>query len=287
VNFSGVVVPMITPFTPAGGLDEPAVGRIVESLVGQRVQGIFPLGTTGESASIAAADKLRLVELTASRLNRRAMVYAGISGNCFAESVAAAAAYAQAGVDAVVAHVPSYYPLTDGEAEAYFLRLADAVERPLVLYNIPATTHQSIALDVVDRLRQHPNIVAIKDSSGDRERLTALLQRTGGRSGFPVLLGSSATFTHGLKQGAVGLVPSGGHLTGEKYVAMVDAARANRWDDVERLQQETDGVCARYLKGRSLGQGLAALKAIMEERGLCGRTMLPPLRDHVGGVDDQ
>jgi len=80
----------------------------------------------------------------------------------------------------------------------------------------------------------------------------------------------------------VGLVPSGAHLVGDKYVAMLDAALAERWDEVQRLQHETDATCARYLKGRSLGQGLAALKAIMEQRGLCGRTMLPPLRDHVG-----
>ena len=57
-----------------------------------------------------------------------------------------------------------------------------------------------------------------------------------------------------------------------------------RWDDVERLQQETDATCAQYLKGKTLGQGLAVLKALLEQRGLCGRTMLPPLRDHIGDV---
>jgi 4-hydroxy-tetrahydrodipicolinate synthase len=194
----------------------------------------------------------------------------------------AAAAYKALGVAAVVAHMPSYYPLSDAEIESYFLQLADRVPLPLVLYNIPVTTHHSIALDSVDKLRQHANIVAIKDSSGDRERLTELLRRTGGRGGFPVLLGNSSGFTHGLKHGAIGLVPSGAHLIGDQYVAMLDAATSDRWEEVERLQRETDGECARYLKGRSLGQGLAALKAIMEQRGLCGRTMLPPLRDHVG-----
>src|SRR5215217_195010 len=117
---------MITPFTPAGAIDEPAVARIVESLVGQRVSGIFPLGTTGESASIATADKRRLVELVVKHTAGRATVYAGISGNCFRESVEAAAAYGQLGVAAVVAHMPSYYPITDAETEAYFVRLADA-----------------------------------------------------------------------------------------------------------------------------------------------------------------
>jgi 4-hydroxy-tetrahydrodipicolinate synthase len=282
--YRGVVVPMVTPFTPAGAIDEPAIARIVERLVSARLAGIFPLGTTGESMSIHPEEKRRVIAATVKRTNSRAMVYAGIAGNCFRESVEAAAAFKDLGVQAVVAHMPSYYPLNDDEIESYFLRLADSVSLPLVLYNIPATTHHSIALDSIDRLRKHPNIVAIKDSSGDRPRLTEMLKRTGGRGGFPVFLGSSASFTHGLLAGAVGLVPSGAHLAGSQYQAMFEAAMGDRWDEVERLQHETDAVCAQYLKGRSLAQGLAALKALMEAQGLCGRTMLPPLKDHVGNV---
>lgn len=281
--YRGVVVPMVTPFTPAGAIDEPAIGRIVDYLIAGGVNA-FPLGTTGESASIHADDKRRVVAATVKHAAGRAMVYAGIASNCFRESVELAGAFKQLGVAAVVAHVPSYYPLGDDEVESYFRRLADSVPLPLVLYNIPATTHHTIALGVVEKLRAHPNIVAIKDSAGDRHRLSELLQRCGGRDGFPVLVGSSVNFTHGLRHGAVGLVPSGGHLVAPQYRQMLEAAMAERWDEVERLQHETDAVCARYLKGRSLGQGLAALKALMEARGLCGRTMLPPLRDHVGNV---
>jgi dihydrodipicolinate synthase/N-acetylneuraminate lyase len=280
----GVVVPMITPFTPAGAIDEPAIGRIVNHLVNGGVN-VFPLGTTGESASIHGDDKRRVVEAVVKHAGGRATVYAGIAGTCFRESVELAKAFKQlGGITAVVAHPPSYYPLSDDEIESYFLRLADSVALPLVLYNIPATTHHSIALDTVDRLGRHANIVAIKDSSGDRPRLSEMLKRTGGRGGFPVLLGSSASFSHGLRAGAVGLVPSGAHLVPREYQAMYEAAMNDRWDDVERLQSETDAVCAQYLKGHSLAQGLAALKAILEQRGLCGRTMLPPLRDHVGNV---
>ena len=282
--YRGVVVPMVTPFLPDGGIDEDAIGRIVNHLIAGGVGGIFPLGTTGESASIPPRDKRRVVEAVVKHAAGRAIIYAGIPSNCFSESTHAAAIYRELGVEAVVAHMPSYYPLNDQEIEAYFNRLADNVPLPLVLYNIPATTHHSISLDSLDRLRTHPNIAAVKDSSGDAARLTEMLKRTGGRGGFPVLLGSSATFTHGLRAGAVGLVPSGAHLMPDKYQAMFDAAMGDRFDEVEHLQRETDETCSRYLKGRSLGQGLAILKALMEQRGLCRRTMLPPLRDHVGDV---
>ena len=279
-KYRGVVVPMISPFTPAGAIDEPAVGRIVEHFVSNRIGGIFPLGTTGESASIPVDEKRKLVAAVVQATNRRATVYAGISGNCFRDSVDAAKAYKELGVEAVVAHMPSYYPLSDDEIEAYFLRLADSVPLPLVLYNIPATTHHSIALGTLERLRGHANIAAIKDSSGDKPRLTEMLKMTGGRDGFPVLLGTSSAFTHGLRAGAVGLVPSGAHVVPAQYQSMFEAAMKNDWNEVERLQTETDAAVAQYLKGRSLAQSLAVLKAILEKRGLCGRTMLPPIRDY-------
>ncbi|HEY7090165.1 MAG TPA: dihydrodipicolinate synthase family protein [Tepidisphaeraceae bacterium] len=277
-KYCGVVVPMISPFTSAGAVDVAAVGRIVDHLIAGGIGGIFPLGTTGEAASIHPDDKRKLAEATVQRVNKRAMVYVGIAGNCFRESVDAANDYKHIGADAVVAHMPSYYPLSDSEIEQYFLRLADSVPLPLVLYNIPVTTHHQIALGVVDRLSKHPNIVAMKDSANDPKRLTELLAMTGGRGGFPVLLGSSAQFTHGLKNGGVGIVPSGGHLVPNEYQAMYVAAMNKQWNEVERLQRVTDEACAAYLRGRSLGEGLAMLKVLLEQKGLCERTMLPPLR---------
>jgi 4-hydroxy-tetrahydrodipicolinate synthase len=273
---------MVSPFAPTGVIDEPAVARIVERLIRGGIGGIFPLGTTGEAASIEREEKRKLVAATVKAVAGRAMVYAGIASNCFRESVDSAIAYKQMGADAVVAHMPSYYPLSDEQIESYFQRLADSVPLPLVLYNIPATTHHSIAIASVDRLRKHPNIVALKDSANDGQRLIDLLALTGGRGGFPVLLGSSAKFTHGLRLGGVGLVPSGGHLVPEQYQAMYTAAMADQWDRVEQLQHETDAVCATYIKGRSLSGSLAVLKTLMEAQGLCGRTMLAPLHDHVG-----
>lgn len=276
-RYRGVVVPMVSPFTSQGSIDVAAVRRLVEHLLKASVAGIFPLGTTGEAMSIHRDERQRLVEATAEAVGGRAMVYAGISGNCLRESIEAAEAYARVGVDAVVAHPPFYYPLNDQEIESFFLSLADRSPLPLVLYNIPATTRVTISIDVVKRLSEHENIVALKDSANDPDRLDELLPGLGGRGGFPVLLGSGPQFTHGLKLGGVGLVPSGAHLVGEAYQSMYEAAMAEIWGEVERLQALTDAACAAYLRGRSLGQSLAMLKNLLEERGICGRTMLPPL----------
>ena len=279
-RYAGVVPPMLTPFTPGGAIDEPAVGRIVERLLSGGVSGIFPLGTTGESASIANADKRKLVAATVKAVNGRAMNYAGISGNCFSESVELAKAFADDGVDAVVAHCPSYFGLTDADLDAYFHRLADALPLPLVLYNIPVTTHHNLPLDVVGKLIRHEKVVAIKDSSGDRDHLRALLELTGGRGGFPVLLGNSSCYASALRHGAVGLVPGGAHLVAKEYVAMLDAAMRQDWPEVDRLQAVTDAATSAFTQGRTIGEGLARLKALLEKQGICGRTMLPPLRDN-------
>ena len=281
-KYRGVVPPMITPFTPDGAIDVPAVRRVIDHLIAGSASGIFVLGTTGEAASIPTDEKTKLVATMVEHVGRRAVKYVGISGNCFREQVEAADEYKKLGADALVAHVPFYFPIGEKEIEAYFTRLADSVSLPLVLYNIPSTTHHSIALSTVEHLMRHPNIVAIKDSAGDPQRLTDLLKLTGGRDGFPVLLGTSPTYWHGLREGAVGLVPSGAHLVPAQYHAMYRAAMDKNWPEVDRLQKETDAVVAQYIKAGSIGKGLAVLKALLENKGLCGRTMLPPLQTFVG-----
>jgi dihydrodipicolinate synthase/N-acetylneuraminate lyase len=269
---------MVSPFTTDHGIDQPAVERLVRRLLDASVAGLFLLGTTGEGISMSQRQRHALVSAATRAAGGRAALYAGVSGNSLEEAIEAAKAYEQLGIDAVAAHAPFYFPLNDDEVQVYFERLADASPLPLVLYNIPSTTRISLSLDVVERLRHHPNIVALKDSAADAQRLTDLLRRTGGRDGFPVLLGSSPLFTQGLKLGAVGLVPSGAHLVPEQYQAMYEAAMRDDWTTVQRLQVETDAACARYARGRSLGQSLAALKALLEQQGLCTRVVLPPLQ---------
>jgi dihydrodipicolinate synthase/N-acetylneuraminate lyase len=279
-TWRGVVVPTLSPFTPDLKVDAPAIGRIVERLVGAGIEGIFPLGTTGEAASIGFAQRREIVEATVKAVQGRSTVYAGVAANALSESIAAAKEYATlGGVSAVVAHPPSYYAIGDDEMHAWFARLADASPLPLVLYNIPQTTHLNIALPVVAKLARHGNIVAIKDSSPDTQRIADLLAQCGGLGGFPVILGNSSLFTHGMKLGGVGLVPSGAHVVPAEYQAMYVAAMDKNWPEVERLQAVTDAAVQPYLKGRSIGGGLAKLKQILSTQGICGPTMMPPLAE--------
>lgn len=277
--YRGVIVPMATPFTPDGAIDPAAVQRIVDHLVVGGVHGIFVLGTTGEAVSIPLEQRHRLVGCTVEAASGRVPVYAGIASNCFREAVEMAKGFQAHGVTAVAAHPPFYYPLTDSEIEAWFRDLADIVPLPLLLYNIPQTTHQSILLDAVERLSYHANVVGIKDSANDAARLAELLRRCGGREDFTILVGNGNLYVAGLSGGAHGIVPSTGNLDTAVCRALFDAAIAGDLAGIESAYRKVQEVTAAYQQGRLLGESLAELKALMAARGLCGPTVLPPLRE--------
>ena len=277
-QLSGIVVPMITPFTESGAIDPEAVQKVVDHLVDAHMSGIFVLGTTGEAASIPAADSLEMVRLTAVAVDDRAVLYAGISGNCLRESVEAAKEYADLGADAVVAHPPYYYPVTDDNMRAYFEQLADAVPVPLLLYNIPQTTGVSIPVETIESLSHHPNIAAIKDSEADLPRFERVLAELTGRDDFTVLTGHMPFATVGFRNGARGAVPMAGNAHPHEYRKLYDAALAGDWPAVEKQQLVLDDISQRYHAGRVLGDALAEMKRVMGKMGLCQPHVLPPLK---------
>jgi dihydrodipicolinate synthase/N-acetylneuraminate lyase len=275
-RYSGVIVPMATPFTEDGRIDRENVGRITSHLVEGGCHP-FVLGTTGEGASIPERDRAELVEWTVAAAAGRAMVYAGISSNVLQEAAEMARRYLDLGADAVVAHPPGYYPITGDDMLRYYELLADRVAGPLVVYNIPVTTRLSIPLDVVDELSHHPNVVGLKDSEGNLERLEEAISRWSGRDDFAHLTGWAAQSAYGLQLGSDGIVPSAGNVVPRWYRALYDAAVAGDTATAHALQKATDELSTLYVDHPTLGQSLAALKAMMAERGLCGPHMLPPL----------
>lgn len=275
-KYSGLVVPMVSPFAE-GRIDREAVGRIVEHLIAGGADGIFVLGTTGEGPSVPAEQKQELVERTVRCVRGRAVVYAGISDNCFEHSVRAAQKYLAAGADAVVAHVPWYYPLDEMEIRRYFTALADAIEGPLMLYNIPKTTHVSISIEGVEALSRHPRIVGLKDSADDVVRMEQMIARFCGREDFCYVLGCAKWSARALLLGADGIVPSSANLVPHLYRQLLECARCGKEANASALQEETDRISSVYQSGRSLGQSLAALKAMMALAGLCRAEMSKPL----------
>ncbi|MBL9208429.1 MAG: dihydrodipicolinate synthase family protein [Opitutaceae bacterium] len=270
------IVPLLTPATAAGEIDETALVRLVEHVIAGGTQGIMFCGTTGEFASLTVAQRVRIGHLVTAAVRGRALLFGGIGDTCPAHSVTLAREFLAAGADAVVANLPSYYPLTPEMMEAYFSRLADAAGGPMYLYNIPQTTKQSIPLDVVERLSLHPRIAGIKDSEPDGTRQEELARRFLGRADFAVVCGSVALASRAMRAGADGFVPGGGNFAPSLMRELMDRLVAGD-PAADAVQRRIDAVNATYQKGRTISQLFAALKGILEIKGLCGRHVFPPL----------
>ncbi len=275
-QYKGVVVPMVTPVTAQGELDIAAVERIMESFV---TNGVSPLlmGTTGEGNSVSPEQGLLFVRTAVKVAAGRIVIYAGLNGCCTAEHIRMANAYHEAGADVIVATLPSYYALTDEQMYTYYTTLADNITAPLMLYNIKATTHMSIPLDIIERLSKHPNIVGLKDSERDLERMEACIALTRSTPGFAYFCGWAAQSAGSLLRGADGIVPSTGNYVPGMFAQLYDAACAGDTERANDLQKATDEIARIYQEGRTLGQSLTALKVMMQTKGLCEPWMLSPL----------
>jgi dihydrodipicolinate synthase/N-acetylneuraminate lyase len=274
-KFKGVVVPMISPFTSAHKIDSYAVQKIVNYLI---QYGTFPfvLGTTGESASVAKNERLSLVKETIAAAAGRTTVYAGISGNCFSEVLDEAKEFADLGVDALVSTMPSYYPVDNEQMLNYFELLANAVPLPLIIYNIPATTHLSIPLDVVEKLSKHPNIYGFKDSEKGADRVREAIERWRDRSDFSYLLGWALMSQEAMLLGADGIVPSTGNISPGLYQIIYEAGRAGKKEEALAAQIKADAVSGIYQQDQILSRSLPALKTMMSAYELCTPVVLPP-----------
>ena len=275
-KYRGVVVPMVTPVTKEGKLDTEAVARIIEFFA---KAGVSPLlmGTTGEGNSVSPKDGLLFVEIAVKAAQKRITIYAGLTGNCFSEQLVQAEAYTKAGADVIVATLPTYYALIPEQMENYYRTLADSIKGPLMLYNILATTHMSIPVDVIRRLADHPNIVGLKDSERDLERMAQCIEIAKDRDDFCYFCGWAAQSAHSLELGGDGIVPSTGNFVPEMFQQLYEAAIAGDMTTANRLQDETNEIAKIYQKDRTLGQSLTALKVMMQTKGLCEPWMLMPL----------
>lgn len=275
-KYHGVVVPMVTPVTASGMIDIPAVERIIESFANN---GVAPLlmGTTGEGNSVSFSQGQILVETAVKAAKGRILIYAGLTGTCVAEQVKAADNYTKAGADVIVATLPSYYALTEEQMYNYYKNLADSIKGPLMLYNIKATTHMSIPVEVIHRLSMHSNIVGLKDSERDLERMEACISISKGREDFAYFCGWAAQSAHSLELGADGIVPSTGNFVPKMFNDLYNAAINGDMNTANMLQEKTNMIAKIYQEGRTLGESLTALKVMMQVDGLCEPHMLPPL----------
>lgn len=276
LKYDGVVIPMITPVNEDFSIDSNSLALIMKTFTESEVS-VFLLGTTGESTSVNEKDRNILVEETIKQAEGKIPVYAGVSSNCQHESIEMANHFAKMGVDAVVAHLPFYYPVKENKMVEYFKKIAERITCPLILYNNPTTVKQSMPLEIVEELSHHQNIVGFKDSERGIERLDKAIELWDNRDDFSFLLGWAAQSAYALSKGCNGIVPSTGNLTPALYKELYNAAINGDKQRADEIQTLTNNISEVYQKGRGINESIPALKVIMSEFGLCKPVALPPM----------
>jgi 4-hydroxy-tetrahydrodipicolinate synthase len=274
-KYRGVIVPMVTPFTDKGKIDEMAVGRLVSHITGYHCHP-FVLGTTGEALSLTSDSKQTLVKVAHRANGGKMTLYAGIASTCLEDSIRSGNEYIELGADVLVAHLPGYYAISIDSMYRYYMELADHVSGPLMLYNISSTTHMSIPVDLVVKLSEHPNIVGLKDSERDVERLDTCLGLFRNRTDFAYQLGWAAKSGYALERGADGIVPSTANAFPDLYFKLYKAATGGNHEEAERYQKITDEISSIYQANRLLSEALPSLKVMLEDMGICQSHAIAP-----------
>src|SRR5881227_1743918 len=161
LNLSGAMTAMVTPFRD-GKVDESRLREQIEFQIKNGIDGLVPVGTTGESPTLDFPEHERVIELTVQTARRRVPVIAGVGGNATEEAMELHSFAKKVGADAGLSVNPYYNKPTQEGLYRHFMTLADKVDLPIILYNIPGRTGVTMTPATVARLNEHPNIVAIK-----------------------------------------------------------------------------------------------------------------------------
>jgi len=230
--FTGSLVAIVTPFKN-GRVDERALVDLIEFQIANGTDGIVPCVTTGESATLTHEEHNRVIGLTIEAVSRRVPVIAGTGSNSTAEAIALTKHAQQAGADAALLITPYYNKPTQEGLFRHYKAIADAVELPLVLYNIPGRTSVNMLPATVARLASIRNIVAIKEGSASLQQVSEIVQACGDR--MTVLSGDDPLTLPMLAVGAKGVITVTANIVPGDMAAMVDAFAAGKLDEARRV----------------------------------------------------
>jgi len=233
--FTGSLVAIVTPFKN-GKLDERALGDLIEWQITSGTHGIVPCGTTGESATLTHAEHDRVVAFTVEVVRRRVPVVAGTGSNSTEEAIALTKHAKAAGVDGALLITPYYNKPTQEGLFLHYKAVAEAVDLPLVVYNIPGRTGVNMLPSTIARLTVCPTVVAIKEGSGAVQQASEIIQLCGER--LTVLAGDDALTLPMMAVGGKGVITVTANLVPTKMAQLVNAFREGRLEAARAMHYE-------------------------------------------------
>ena len=234
---TGSLVAIVTPMHDDGSLDFPRLRRLIDWHIAEGTDGIVIVGTTGESPTVTVDEHCELIRVAVEHCAGRVPVIAGTGANATAEAVELARFAAQAGANAHLSVVPYYNRPTQEGLYRHFRTIAEAVELPLILYNVPGRTVADLANDTVLRLAEVPNIVGLKDATGNLDRACDLVERAPAE--FALYSGDDMTSAAFLMLGGHGVISVTANVAPRAMHALCAAAAAG---DMRTLRATNAGL---------------------------------------------
>ena len=256
--FFGSIPALVTPFA-AGRVDEAAFRDLIDWQIDQGSNALVPCGTTGEAATLSDVEHRRLIEISVETARGRVPVIAGCGSNNTAHAIELTKSAQAAGADAAL-HVPPYYNRPNQDGIYAHLAAVAEVGIPIVLYNVPARTITDIAIETMARLARLPNVIAVKDATGNLARVTA--QRLACGEQFCQLSGNDDMALGFNAMGGVGCISVTANVAPKLCADFQEAMREDRWDEALALQDKLYPLHAALFTDASPGPAKYALSKV-------------------------
>jgi len=270
---------MITPLSDHDRLDYAGLERLVEHILAGGVHGLFILGTTGEGPSLSYRLRCELIDRVGELVAGRVPLLVGVTDTAFSESVNLAEQAADAGAAAVVLSAPYYFPAGQPELIEYVEHIAREMPLPMFLYNMPSHTKIGFQLGSLRQLFQLPNVLGLKDSSGDMSYFHRVLRMIQDRPDLTLLVGPEALMAEAVLMGAHGGVSGGANLAPQLFVELYEAAAAGDLQRVRPLQTRVMALDATiYSVGQHASAFLKGVKCALACLGICEDAMAEPFQ---------
>jgi 4-hydroxy-tetrahydrodipicolinate synthase len=221
MNFGQVLTAMVTPFDQNEEIDFPAVTNLVEHLIANGTDGLVVAGTTGESPTLTTEEKVELFKFVVKTVNGRVPVIAGTGSNNTRASISLTKLAEEAGVDGIMLVAPYYNKPSQEGLYQHFSAIAQATALPIMLYNIPGRSVVNISVETIVRLSQIPNIVAVKEASGNLDAMAQIISET--PDDFSLYSGDDGLTLPVLAIGGAGIVSVASHIIGNEMQDMVNS----------------------------------------------------------------
>jgi 4-hydroxy-tetrahydrodipicolinate synthase len=235
---TGSIVALVTPMNRDGGVDWPALDGLLDWHIDMGTSAIVPVGTTGESATVSVAEHCEIMQHVVSQVNGRVPVIAGTGANATWEAIELTQAAKDAGADACLLVTPYYNKPTQEGLFLHYKAIAEAVDLPQVLYNVPGRTACDMLPETVARLSEIEQVIAVKEATGDVDRTRQILDLCD----ITVYSGDDATACELMLTGAKGTISVTANVAPEKMAAMCNAAVAGDADQAKSIDESLQGL---------------------------------------------